>query len=93
LHERAPLSETHRRVLVLCYLFAASLDLYAAESFDLAVPNLVDLIHPLTPDLVSTFGLGADWQDSGDNQQGCNGDANGASVCHDSAVVLDDWLA
>jgi hypothetical protein len=78
LHEGTAFPETDRRVLFLCFRLAASLDLNAAKPLDLFVPDLVDPIHPLAPNLTLGSLLGADWQESDDNKQRGKGKAHEA---------------
>ena len=78
-HKHAALRKVDRCVLFFCIGFALCRDLCVSDPFDLRVPDLVDPIDPLAPDIGGAFWilLGSDRHDGGDNKQDCKGSAHG----------------
>jgi hypothetical protein len=61
--------------LFFCISFALCRYLGAPDPVDLRVPDFVDPIDPLTPDISGAFWalLGSDRHNGGDHKQNCNG--------------------
>ena len=88
-HEHTALLEVDCRVLFLCIGFALCRNLRTPHPIELRVPDLVDPLDPLAPDLGGAFGglLSSDRRNGGDHKQNCEGEA------HSGISLTDERIA